>query len=172
MKLVFYPNPVLSKPSEPVLDIAELARSDLISEMFKVMYERKGVGLAAPQIGRNIRVFVTNTKKGNQEVYEKVYINPVILEMSDEKKDMNEGCLSLPFVWGQVRRHLGIRIRAQGTDGMTFEETLEGLDAQAIQHEMDHLDGRLIIERFSPADTRVNATFIKELEKRWEEGKE
>lgn len=170
MKVVLYPNPTLFVPSTPVLDIPE--KSNLIRDMFKVMYERKGVGLAAPQIGWNIRLFVANTKKGNQEAYEKVYINPEILELSDEKKDLSEGCLSLPFVNGLVRRHLGVRIRAQNGSGETFEETLEGLDAQMVQHEMDHLDGRLIIERFSAADARLNAAFIKELEKRWEERKE
>lgn len=172
MKFVFYPNPTLSVPSTPVLDIPSIIRSNLIPEMFKEMYEKKGVGLAAPQIGQNIRLFVTNTKKGAQSIDERVYINPEILEMSGEKKDMPEGCLSLPFVWGNVRRHLGVRIKAQNADGVEFEEMLEGLDAQAIQHEMDHLDGRLIIERFSAADTRLNAAFVKELEKRWEEGKE
>lgn len=170
MKIVLYPNPTLSIASTPLPEITDDVRSK-IREMFKLMYELKGVGLAAPQVGWNVRLFVKNSQKGAQSANERVYINPEILELSGEKGDLGEGCLSLPFIWGRIRRHLGVRVRAQNEDGATFEETLEGLDAQAIQHEMDHLNGMLIVERFSPADLRQNSPYIRDLEKRWEEGK-
>lgn len=169
MKIVLYPAPTLSNPSVPLDKITDEVQKN-IREMFRIMYELKGVGLAAAQAGWNVRLFVTNTKKDAPASNEKVYINPEILELSEDRATLHEGCLSLPFVWTSVRRHTGVRIRAQNEKGETFEETLEGLDAQAIQHEMDHLNGMLIIERMSPADFRANSAAIRDLEKRWKEG--
>jgi peptide deformylase len=169
MKIVLYPAPTLSNPSTPLDKITDEVQKN-IREMFRIMYELKGVGLAAPQVGWNVRLFVTNTRKDAQPGNEKIYINPEILELSEDKATLHEGCLSLPFVWTSIRRHLGVRIRAQNENGETFEDSLEGLDAQAIQHEVDHLNGMLIIERMSPADFRANSPAIRDLEKRWKEG--
>jgi peptide deformylase len=169
MKIVLYPTPALFTPSTPLPEITDEVQKN-IREMFRIMYELKGVGLAAPQVGWNVRLFVQNVKKGAQAAYERVYINPEILELSEDKKDLPEGCLSLPFVWGNVKRHLGIRVRAMNEKGELFEKYFEELEAQATQHEMDHLNGMLMIERMSPADLRANSAAIRELEKRWKEG--
>lgn len=168
MKIAWHPNPVLHNRNEPVTDITPDVR-ERVRRMFEICYEEKGVGLAAPQAGWNARIFVLNTAKGRPAEAEKVYVNPEIIDMAGDEAWLPEGCLSLPYVWGKVRRWTIVRVRAQDLDGKAFEETLEGIGAQAVQHEMDHLEGILMYEKLSPADQRQNQPYIREMERRWRE---
>jgi peptide deformylase len=164
MRIIVYPNPILHSKNEPIGEIHEDVRNK-IRRMFEILYRERGVGLAAPQVGWNVRLFITNIDGSCRKEFEKVYINPEIVEFFGEHVWMPEGCLSLPDVWGKIKRWSGVRVRARNEAGETFEEKLEGLSAQAAQHEMDHLDGMLFYEKMSPADRLQNRPFVRELEK-------
>jgi peptide deformylase len=117
----------------------------LTGEMFAILKKHQGVGLAAVQIGVLQRIFVT--RAGN---IQRVFINPSIIETSEELIDYEEGCLSLPGVWGQIMRPKTVRIQAWNEKGKPFTMDAEGILARVIQHEYDHLDGALFIDKLSP----------------------
>ena len=124
------------------------------------MYEVNGVGLAAPQIGvsKQISVIDTNGDKVNQIVL----VNPEIIELGDDVVLMEEGCLSVPGAYAKVPRATRAKVRAQNADGETFEMEAEGLLAEAFQHEIDHLNGKLFIELLS---SMKRSRAIRQLEK-------
>jgi len=134
----------LRKIAEPVTGIDDELKS-LVEDMFETMYQAKGVGLAASQVGVNRRLFVVDVKE--QPL---VFINPEIKKMSG-KEAVEEGCLSLPGLREKVQRALKVVAVATNLDGELFEITAEGFTARAIQHEYDHLDGILFIDRISKA---------------------
>ncbi|HOY66992.1 MAG TPA: peptide deformylase [Candidatus Ozemobacteraceae bacterium] len=134
----------LRKASEPVTTFDDELRT-LVRDMFETMYKNNGVGLAAPQVGVNKRLFVIDT--GDNPL---TFINPEILEAAG-KETCNEGCLSLPGLQETVTRAKWIKARAMDLDGNTFEIEADGLLARAVQHENDHLDGVLFIDRISKA---------------------
>ena len=150
-----YGMPVLRKESEDITpDYPELEQ--LIKDMFETMYHSDGVGLAAPQIGRNIRL-VGSTLDPLKEDYpeyagcNKVYINPHILEYDDTKTEsMEEGCLSLPGIHEPVRRPTRILVAYDDEQFQHHEEWVEGYLARVMQHEFDHLDAHLFVDRISP----------------------
>ena len=122
----------------------------LVNDLKDTLEDEQGVGLAAPQIGTLRRLFVVNSEGEMKE-----YINPVILETSGEQ-DCLEGCLSLPGIWGRVKRPSFVKIRAQNVNGDFFEDTAEGLYAECLVHENDHLDGILFdthVYEFVDAET-------------------
>ncbi len=129
---------------------------DLIAVMFETMYRSDGVGLAAPQIGKAIRLVVItlDVLKDDYPEYagfNKAYVNPHILEYDDtETKLMEEGCLSLPGIHESVRRPTRIRVKYMDEDFNEHEEWVDGYLARVMQHEFDHLDGKLFIDRISP----------------------
>lgn len=148
-KVVVYPNPILSKPAEPVTAInSEIKR--FIKDMLAVMYREGGVGLAAPQIGVSARIFVANPegKKGGPEF---VFINPVLSEHKGEILGP-EGCLSLPGISGDVIRAEQVSVEASNEKGETFRLNADDFLARIIQHENDHLNGRLFIDRVGFAE--------------------
>lgn len=150
-----YGMPVLRKEAEDITpDYPEL--KELIANMFETMYHSDGVGLAAPQIGKAIRVVVI-TLDPLKEYYpeyanfNKAYINPHILEFDDSKTEsMDEGCLSLPGINEPVRRPTRIHVKYMDEDFNEHYEWVEGFLARVMQHEFDHLDGHLFIDRISP----------------------
>ena len=151
--IVAYGHPNLRKVSAEIDgQYPELSR--LIEDMFETMYASEGVGLAAPQINRNIRLFVIDTEpfvnddKG-QERLKKVFINPQIIEEEGEEWAFNEGCLSLPEIREEVERKPRVRIRYYDQDFNSHDEVYEGIMARIIQHEYDHLDGVLFVDRIS-----------------------
>ncbi len=159
LPIVLYGNPVLkavSKPIEP--DFPELTQ--LISDMWETMYYAKGVGLAAPQIGRSIRLFVVDSipyyeKEHAAQGIKKVFINATL---SEEKGDMwgfEEGCLSIPKVNAEVKRKESITIKYQDEKFVWQEESYDGLNARIIQHEYDHIEGILFVEKISPMRRRL-----------------
>ncbi|MEG9432137.1 peptide deformylase [Terriglobus sp. ADX1] len=145
--IVKYPEPVLQKKAEPVTEFnADLKK--LADDMFESMYAAEGIGLAAPQIGISKRMYVVDLSVGKNPVERLVLINPEIIE-KEGKQTEEEGCLSLPDIRDKVNRHFRVRMRAQDVDGKWFEIDGEELLSRAFQHELDHLDGILFIDRLS-----------------------
>lgn len=136
--------PILRKKSRE-LRSDELQKDEirqLILNMDKTMKEKDGAGLAAPQIGHNLRLIVINTQDGSM-----VLVNPKILRKSWRKEVMEEGCLSLPQVFGLVKRNYKIKLTALNKDGKKVEFSAQGMLARVLQHEIDHLDGIMFIDR-------------------------
>lgn len=152
--IVVYGSPVLRQVAKDI-DAAYPDLQKLLDDMFETMYKADGMGLAAPQIGKSIRIFVvdaTALEEDDPEMkdFKKAFINPHILHLDGEMEVMNEGCLSLPKLREDVERHNKVVIRYRDEHFVEKEETYEGLKARVIQHEYDHLDGVLFIDRISP----------------------
>ena len=161
MEILKYPHPFLRIRSKEVGEITDEIRAK-VREMFEAMAEARGVGLAATQVGWDARIFVKNVT-GTPEG-EEVHVNPVILEQSGEEVD-EEGCLSLPGIRGRVDRAQEILLRSTGLDGETQEIRLQDLAARTVQHEIDHLDGILFVQRLRPADRVLVRRSLRELER-------
>jgi len=144
-KLTKFPTPVLGERARPIEKIDDSIRR-LADRMIDIMVEAKGVGLAGPQAGVNLRIFVVSPDGTRESA--KVYINPEI-EPAGPLVAVEEGCLSLPGIWGKIKRSARCTVTATDMDGNRFTETGEGLLARAFQHEYDHLEGRLIKDRFT-----------------------
>jgi peptide deformylase len=145
MEIVTYGDPVLEKKAEAVTEFDEkLAK--LVDEMFAAMESDKGVGLAAPQVGRSLRVFVTEVD-GDKK---RVFINPEIVATSLDLVEYEEGCLSFPGLFFMVKRPASLRIQAFNEKGKPFTIEAEEFLARVILHENDHLDGKLFIDRITP----------------------
>lgn len=143
-------NPVLRKIAEPIADPTDPAVARLAADMIATMLDAPGVGLAAPQIAepRRIVVFRVPADRGEgEEVANTVLVNPVIEPLTDEKVLGWEGCLSIPGLRGLVPRYKHIRYRGYGLDGARIEREASGFHARVVQHEVDHLDGVLYLDR-------------------------
>lgn len=143
MNIVKEPNKILRKKLAKVNEITVEIRR-LISNMKKIMAEAKGVGLAANQVGKDLQIFVIDENLAEEFGVPGVYINPEITEHSKEEGEMEEGCLSLPGYWRQVKRAKKIKIKALDEKGAKFRLKARGFLARILQHEADHLSGRLI----------------------------
>ena len=139
LQLVTYDDPRLRARSVPT-DPDEVR--DIVREMFETMHAEEGIGLAAVQVGRPLRVFITKVEDDR----ERVYINPEIIETSIEEDTAEEGCLSIPGKRADVTRPARVSVQATALDGRVFRLNAQGLLARAIQHELDHLNGRLFID--------------------------
>lgn len=137
---------VLRQKAQPVSEIDDRIR-ELVREMFVTMSEKDGVGLAAPQVGVSIRLFVVKADDG----IERTFINPQILATSQETCDYEEGCLSIPKSWEDVTRPERVTVQALNERGRRFTLEADGFLARVIQHEYDHLEGILFIDRIDPA---------------------
>jgi peptide deformylase len=147
LKIVKYPEPVLSQPGEPVTEFdAELKK--LVDDMFETMYASQGIGLAAPQVAVAKRVTVVDLSQGKDPAQKLVLVNPEVI-FREGKQYEEEGCLSFPEIREKVQRAAKVRIRAQDLKGKWFELDGEELLSRAFQHEIDHLDGMLFIFRMS-----------------------
>jgi peptide deformylase len=146
LTILRYPDPRLHTVAGAVAEVDERIRR-LVDDMQDTMYAAEGVGLAATQVDVHLRVIVMDTtEERNHPV---VLINPEIVERSAEMKVSEEGCLSVPMVYDRVERHARVRVRALGRDGEPFEMDAEGLAAVCVQHEMDHLLGKVFVEYLS-----------------------
>ncbi len=165
MEILHYPNPLLRKKGAAVREITrevvERAR-----EMLELMYAAKGVGLAAPQVGWSVQLCVMNPASADDRSREMVCVNPVIVEAEGEVVD-DEGCLSFPGVRGNVPRFAKVTCRWYDLEGRRMELASEGLLARMFQHEIDHLNGRLIIDRMTPASRLSVRSGLKELEREY-----
>ncbi|MBL7827646.1 MAG: peptide deformylase [Saprospiraceae bacterium] len=154
--------PVLKKKATPI-DAEYPELKELIDNMWETMYQADGVGLAAPQVGLAIRLFVVDTeqverKKETEETdrgIKSVFINAQIIEEGGEPWTYEEGCLSIPRVTGDVERPAQIRIRWQDENFVEHEAVYTGINARVIQHEYDHIEGVLFVERLKPLKKRL-----------------
>jgi len=153
-----YGQPVLRKVANPInKDYPDLEQ--LIQNMWETMYEAEGIGLAAPQVGIPIRLFVIDTsqletKIDGQVGFKKVFINAEMIEEVGEVKEYEEGCLSIPDIRGDVKRLDTIHLKYYDENWKVHEETYEGWNARVIQHEYDHIDGHLFVEKLKPIKKR------------------
>ncbi len=154
-----YGHPVLKKRGTEIKrDYPNL--KELISNMWETMYHARGVGLAAPQIGLSLRIFLVDTVQIQKEGEEhhgikKAMINPEIIEEYNDKWAYEEGCLSIPNINGDVERHSTIKIKYFDEDFNEFTEEFDGMDARVIQHEYDHIEGELFIDKLNPLKKRL-----------------
>mgnify|MGYP000001377239 CR=1 FL=1 len=160
--LTLFPDPVLRKRAEPVAADAKTAA--LIAAMFQRMYTSKGVGLAAPQVGLRQRVLVLN-EHGDPERAdgEIALINPTVLERNGAPVIYEEGCLSFPGIYAEVERPSTCRVRYEDVTGSVHEVEFEGFVARIVQHEYDHLEGVLLVDRMSAADKHRNRVALEDL---------
>ncbi len=152
-EILEYPHPVLREVAKPVARVdGEIRR--LVDDMAETMYDAPGVGLAAPQIGVGQRVFVIDIASEDEPSELLVFINPELVETSGSQT-WEEGCLSFPGVSEEIKRAEQVKVRALDRDGKSFELEAEGLLAVAIQHEHDHLNGVLMIDKLSALKKRM-----------------
>ncbi len=163
LQILIYPNPILRKRAKEIKGITSEV-SAVAQRMLDLMHEAEGVGLAAPQVGLSIRMFVANAL-GDDEI-DRVYINPTLCDPAGELVAAEEGCLSIPDVVGEIRRPSQITIKATDLDGKRFTLTSDTLLARVWQHEYDHLEGRLILDRFGQMAKLSNRRIIRDLEKK------
>ncbi len=161
--ILIYPDATLLKVAEAVQDPTSEEIQTLVQDMAETMYDAPGVGLAAPQVGVSLRLAVTDTewRSGRYEDEDegkpeepkknlKVWINPEFIWKSDTTAVHEEGCLSVPEVYEDVERPDAVRLRWQDLEGVQHEQLFEGFEAVALQHEFDHLDGKLFVDYLSP----------------------
>lgn len=163
-KLVYYGNETLAKVAQPV-ERFDSALEDLIDDMFNIMYSENGIGLAAPQININQRIIVfdvSHTEKKNGKL---ALINPVIVSHSTEEGEYEEGCLSLPGLYEEVTRPLSIVVKALTPKGKSVKIEADGLLARVLQHEIDHLEGILFIDRIEDYRRKTHLRELKKIKK-------
>lgn len=166
MRIIHYPHPTLRHVSKPLRTVdAELRRN--VAEMLDLMYQADGIGLAANQVDLPYRLFVLNTTgDATQKEQELVFINPVITARKG-MAEAEEGCLSLPGLYADVKRPEKITVSAYNLSGQEMRLELDGLPARAVQHEVDHLDGVLFIDRLSPTQQMAIRELVDEFEIRF-----
>lgn len=163
LEVVHFPHPTLRHVSQPVKRVDKQLR-DWVAEMFDLMYENEGVGLAANQVNLPYRLFVANPTGNSQETdAEQVFINPVLSKPKGQQEG-NEGCLSLPGVHADVMRAKQIHVEAYDLSGNLLEFELEGFPARVVQHEVDHLDGVMFIDRLPDTRLAEIAGLVEEFE--------
>ena len=161
LKLYEYPHPVLKKKAQKV-DLVDDAMRKFLDDMLETMYADAGVGLAAPQVGVLQRVVVIDVAHEDEEPHQYYMVNPEIIWKSEEKVCGEEGCLSVPEQRAEVERFAAVKVKYLDYDGKEQELLAEGFLAIAVQHELDHLDGILYIDRISRLKRQM---LLKKLEK-------
>ena len=160
LPILQYPDPRLHTVAKPVAQVDDRIRQ-LVDDMLETMYDAKGVGLAATQINVHERVVVIDTSEERNDPL--VLINPEIIWASDEMIVWEEGCLSVPTIYDKVDRHAKVRVRALNRDGETYEFEGEELLAVCVQHELDHLAGKVFVEYLSPLKrNRIKTKLLKQ----------
>ena len=154
LPIVAYGHPTLRKIAAEI-EPGHPGLNELIDNMFETMYQSEGVGLAAPQVNQSIRLFIVDASPYEKDMpefkgFKKIFINPHIIEETGEEWSFNEGCLSVPEIREDVMRKPRIRIQYQDRDFNSYDEIYEGIPARIIQHEYDHLEATLFVDRISP----------------------
>ena len=161
LTILRYPDPRLNTVAKPVAAV-DARLQTLVDDMLQTMYAAEGIGLAATQVNVHERVVVIDVSEERDQPL--VLINPEIIWASDEKKINNEGCLSVPGIYDDVERALSVKVQALDLDGNTQTHEADGLLAVCIQHEMDHLMGKVFVEYLSPLKrNRIKTKLIKQL---------
>ena len=159
LSILRYPDPRLHTVAKPVTAVDDRIRQ-LVDDMLETMRHAEGVGLAATQVDVHERVIVMDTSETRDEP--RVLINPEIVARSEERVVGDEGCLSVPTVYDRVERHARVTVRALGRDGQPYEFEADGLTAVCVQHEMDHLMGKVFVEYLSPLKrNRIKSKMLK-----------
>lgn len=162
LRIVYHPDPVLRRVAAPLAGVTDRVR-EVAGRMVELMHEARGVGLAAPQVGLSWRMFVANP--ANEPGRDRVFINPVLRDPTPQTTGHEEGCLSLPHVTAEVTRPVGVTIDALDEHGDAFTLSSEDFAARVWQHEFDHLEGVLILDKMTKMDRMANKRAIQELEK-------
>lgn len=157
LAILTWPDPRLSRPCDPVEDVVEVA--PLIEPMFEAMYAAPGRGLAAPQVGVMKRFFVMDCHWKEGEMEPRVMINPVIMAREARDEVMEEGCLSIPGLMVPVTRPVAVTVQWQSQTGEFHMDDFDGFEARCIQHEMDHLAGRVTLDHL---DATARAALLKD----------
>lgn len=171
LPISYYGNPVLRQKAKRIEGIDDEIRQ-LVADMKDTVEALNGVGLAAPQVGRSVALFITLIPRYvNDEMVEpgklRVFINPQIISYSQEIWSCQEGCLSIPQFWDIVDRPLKVTLKATDLDGHTFTEEFIGFDAHVILHENDHLNGVLFVDRLPPKRRKELENFLRETKKKY-----
>jgi len=178
LPIIAYGDPILKRVGVEIEEAQE-GLNDLIDNMFETMYNAQGVGLAAPQIGKSIRLFIVDgtpfseSEEGEEadpmaagmEDFVKVFINPIIEEEEGESWGFNEGCLSIPKIREEVQRKSKVRITYYDKDWNFHDETYDGYAARIIQHEYDHIEGILFTDHISPLKRKLLAKRLMNITK-------
>lgn len=175
LPLAFYGDPILRKKCRPVEAITDEIRT-LVNNMIETMLAEDGSGIAAPQVHSDLRIFIAHPPIQNPAAKTQeeewidgpilVYINPRILEKSDETYVRNEGCLSIPGIYGPVERPLSIRVEAMDLEGNLFQRDLHGFAARNFLHENDHINGVLYIDRIQGKQRQELEPLLRNLKKK------
>jgi peptide deformylase len=165
-KITHYPSEVLTKSSNHVEKIDDNIRG-LVNKMIDIMIEKKGIGLAAPQAGVPLRLFIVSLDGSRESL--KVYVNPKVTT-AGELDSVEEGCLSVPGIYTKIKRYKKCTVTATGLDGKEFTEEADGLYARCLQHEYDHIEGMTIADRMGTASKIVYRHLLKKLEDQQEAG--
>lgn len=171
LSLAYYGDPILRKKAEPVTEFDDELRK-FVKDMEETMLAARGVGLAAPQVHRSVRIFLMNWWERDEDgkvLPSKtwVFINPKIIEVSEELFVGSEGCLSIPKIYEDIARPLNVTIEAQDEFGKTFRETFNGWLAKAVLHENDHINGVLFIDRMAPKKRREIETTLNAIKRKY-----
>src|SRR5262249_37377490 len=171
MKIVHYPHPALRHRAKPVSSIDKKLHLQ-IGEMMGLMYDAKGLGLAAPQVALPFQLLVMNiTGDPTKPESEEVFLNPTIVERRGIVDD-EEGCLSFPGLYQKIRRAKTIKIHAYDLKGQTVERVVSDLEARAWQHEIDHLNGILFIDKMGPIAKLTSRSSVKNFEREFRQAQE
>lgn len=161
LKILRYPDPRLHKVAKPVTEFGTERLRTLVADMAETMYDAPGVGLAATQVDVHERVITIDVSETSDNLL--VLVNPEITWASDEKQVYDEGCLSVPGIYDGVERPARVKVKAYDVEGKAFEFDADGLLAVCVQHEMDHLMGKVFVEYLSPLKrNRIKAKLQKE----------
>jgi len=160
--ITLYGHPLLRLKTDPVAEVNESVR-ELVDDMIETMHAADGIGLAAPQVAESMRICIVNMEQIEEtEAEPKAFLNPEILD-SDGTSTMEEGCLSIPDIREDVIRPERIKLKYQDLSGREHEEEVDGLLARVLQHEIDHLDGVLFVDRIAPIKRKLLSKKLKKL---------
>ena len=160
LPIIEFPDPRLRTIAKPIARVDDATRQ-LIDDMFETMYAAPGIGLAATQVDAHVRVIVIDISESKDQL--QVFVNPELVSASDDRKVCEEGCLSVPGFYENVERPDRVRVRARDEHGTEFTLDAEGLLAVCIQHEMDHLKGRVFVQYLSRLKQyRIRAKLLKQ----------
>ena len=163
--ILIHPDPRLRKTCAPVPKVDDDVRA-LMTDMLQTMYDAPGIGLAAPQLGVMSRIIVIDCAKGEDEAADPICLaNPEITWSSEELREHEEGCLSIPDIYAMVTRPDTVRVRFLNRDGAEEEREFEGMRSTCVQHEIDHLNGKLFIDYLSPMRRQMITSKMKKLKR-------
>jgi peptide deformylase len=164
MEVLYYPDPRLTSQNENVNSWSPEVEKK-VDEMRNLLKRLRGAGLAAPQVGWKVRLFILSVPTEGTGKKDRVIFDPVMTPIGPARP-MDEGCLSFPGIFGAISRYDSVHIVGKTPEG-PIDEEVNGFEAHAVQHEMDHLNGILFTEKMTPADLRLNATFLRQMEENW-----